>query len=28
MPYDRLLSHGAQRLPENVAVVFQDASIT
>ena len=28
MPYDRLLSHGAERHPENVAVVFQDASIT
>jgi acyl-CoA synthetase (AMP-forming)/AMP-acid ligase II len=28
MPYDRMLSHGAERHPENVAVVFRDASIT
>ncbi len=28
VPYDRLLSHGAERHPENVAVVFRDASLT
>ena len=28
MPYDRTLSHGAERHPENVAVVFRDVSLT
>jgi acyl-CoA synthetase (AMP-forming)/AMP-acid ligase II len=28
MAYDQMLSHGAARHPENVAVVFRDASIT
>ena len=28
VPYDRLLSHGAERHPENVAVVFRDVSLT
>jgi len=28
MPYDRMLSHGAERHPENVAVAFRDASLT
>ena len=28
MPYDRILSHGAERHPENVAVVFRDVSLT
>jgi len=28
IPYDRMLSHGAGRYPENVAVVFRDVSLT
>ena len=28
IPYDRMLSHGAARHPENVAVVFRDVSLT
>jgi len=28
MPYDGILSHGAERHPENVAVVFRDVSLT
>src|SRR5262249_24864719 len=28
IPYDRMLSHGATRHPENVAVVFRDVSLT
>ena len=28
MPYDRVLTHGAERHPENVAVVFRDVSLT
>src|SRR6267142_2704516 len=28
IPYDRMLSHGAARHPENVAVIFRDVSLT
>ena len=28
IPYDQMLSHGAARHPENVAVVFRDVSLT
>src|SRR2546429_4334286 len=28
IPYDQMLSHGADRHPENVAVVFRDVSLT
>src|SRR4029453_1212257 len=28
LPYDQMLSHGAERHPENVAVVFRDVSLT
>src|SRR6266850_2976770 len=28
MPYDGILTHGAERHPENVAVVFRDVSLT
>src|SRR5438445_256856 len=28
IPYDQMLSHGADRHPENVAVVFRDGSLT
>jgi len=28
MPYDRMLSHGAERYPENVAIIFREVSLT
>ena len=28
IPYDQMLSHGAERYPENVAVVFHEVSLT